>query len=76
VVVITEVDVVMVIVEDVRSVVDGSVVESVIGAIAVEADDDATKVVVVEANAIVVADALLVAVLAVPLVVTEIINNM
>jgi len=75
-VVITEVDVVMVIVEDVRSVVDGSVVESVIGAIAVEADDDATKVVVVEANAIVVADALLVAVLAVPLVVTEIINNM
>ncbi len=74
--VITEVDVVMVIVEDVRSVVDGSVVESVIGAIAVEADDDATKVVVVEANAIVVADALLVAVLAVPLVVTEIINNM
>ena len=40
-----EVDVVMFIVEepiasDIRSVVDGSVVESVIGAIAVEAEDD------------------------------------
>ncbi len=80
VVVITEVDVVMVIVEEpiasnVRSVVDGSVVESVIGAIAVEVEDDVTKVGVVEANAIVVDVVLLIVVLAVFLVVAEIINN-
>jgi hypothetical protein len=81
VVVIAEVDVVMVILEesiasDVRSVVDVSGIENVIEEVVVEFVDDVTKVGVVEVNAIVVADALLVAVLAVFLVVTEIINNM
>ncbi len=80
-VVIAEVDVVMVILEesiasDVRSVVDVSGIENVIEEVVVEFVDDVTKVGVVEVNAIVVADALLVAVLAVFLVVTEIINNM